>query len=1025
MNGHTATATTTGGTNNPTFSLTSTGNNSTNGSAVTVYAGDVVNLPAETFGGGASAAQYNSSVSCSGGTTLASGAVARSITISNSTTATVCTYTNTRATASVTLRKVWSGAATNDTAALSLKRGATTVDTLNSTVAAASQTDTDSTPFAAYVGETLNLSETLGGSNTGQYTATLSCDNGVTVAGTGDFTVPTTATICTITNTRKTRTVTLSKSLSPTTDAGKFNLVVNGSTVASNIGNGGTGNLIVPVGSAVSISETAGTSTVLGNYASSLSCTGVTGVTGTTSATFTQPDADVACTFNNTRRSASLTIVKQWQNGRTGDAISIAATTGLTNNTTVLASTSAGSNSTTGNPVTVYAGETATLGSETFTTGSAANYTASLSCRGAADTNLADGLTISPADTAITCTYTNARKSATLTLSKTWASGSIAGNTVTVTSNGFGTNATSGTSTATAAGNTTTGTAVTVYAGESGTISETFGTGTANNYNAVLSCTGNSTPLSANTLTINPADTAISCGYTNTPVSTDLAIEKTGTSSVTQGNTVSYSIKVWNKGSGTASSSTFTDTVPNTLSNVIWSCTASGSAVCGTASGSGNSISVTTGALPVNNTTTAPTTGSYLTFTVNATANTVGTVNNTATIAVTSGTDPVSSNNSSTASTTVNAPAAIVISGQVFEDNSGTTGVNSNAYNAVKDAGETGIAGSQVRITNCGTTTIATTQTNANGEYSFSLLPTDLPSGSFCIVQTNLTGYSSVSGTAGYNRATDRITVSNTGASSYSNHNFGDARLTALLSEDGQQTITAGGVADYPHRLTAQSVLTISSLNQTTSQQPANSSDQNWQAVVYRDSNCNGKVDSGESLFSQSLPLTLKNAEEVCLVQRVYAPATASMGAQHLGQLQASYNVTLADSSQITGTTLQRQDTTLLGSAGLTMQKGVRSVAGCPSTSADTGSFTVQNQVQSGGYLEYEITYRNNSTKNLIDVSIKDSVPTGTVYKTASCTSTPSGSCNPSHTNGALLWQTGGTLLPNQQGKVRFCVQVP
>ena len=936
-----------------------------------------------------------------------------------------CTFTNDKQ-RNLTLKKAWVNATQNDAATVT----ATGLASLNAVADTSTETDVAPAQLAT-VGSTITLGETIT-TGTGNYNAVLNCskdsdNSAVAVNASNQIIMPDAAVSCIYTNTRKTRTVTLSKALSPITDSGRFNLLINGNAVATNIGNGGSGNVVVPVGSSVSISETAGTGTTLSNYSTTYSCNTSPATTGSsTSGSFTQPDADVSCTFTNTRKSASLTIVKQWQNGRTGDAISIPATTGLTNNTTVLASTSAGSNSTTGNPVTVYAGETATLGSETFTTGSAANYNASVSCTGAVDTNLADGLTISPADSAITCTYTNARKSATLTLSKTWASGSIAGNTVTVTSNGFGTNATSGISTATAAGNTTTGTAVTVYAGESGTIGETFGTGTASNYNAVLSCTGNSTPLSTNTLTINPADTAISCGYTNTPIGTDLAIEKTGTSSVTQGNTLSYSIKVWNKGTGTASSSTFTDTVPNTLSNVSWSCTASGSAVCGTASGSGNSISVTTGALPVNNTTTAPTNGSYLTFTVNATANTVGTVNNTATIAVTSGTDPVSSNNSSTASTTVNAPAAIVISGQVFEDNSGSTAVNSNAYNGIKDAGELGIANSIVTINNCtNTTAIATTKTDANGDYRFSLSPTDLPAGNFCIAQTNLTGYSSVSGTTGYNRTSDTITISNTGAASYSNHNFGDARLTALLSEDGQQTITAGGVADYPHRLTAQSVLTISSLNQTVSQQPANSSDQNWQAVVYRDSNCNGKVDSGEGLFSQSLPLSLKNAEEVCLVQRVYAPATASMGAQHLGQLQASFNVTLADSSQITGTTLQRQDTTLLGSAGLSMQKGVRSVASCPSTVADTGSFGVQNQVQNGGYLEYEITYRNNTTKNLIDVIIKDSVPTGTVYKTASCTSTPSGSCNPSHTNGALLWQTSGSLLPNQQGKVRFCVQVP
>lgn len=93
--GHTATVTTTGGTNNSTFSATAPATG-LNGTTVNVFAGDVVTLPAETFGGGAVAANYNVTLVCTGGSPLASGAVARNVTITNSATATVCTYTNAR-----------------------------------------------------------------------------------------------------------------------------------------------------------------------------------------------------------------------------------------------------------------------------------------------------------------------------------------------------------------------------------------------------------------------------------------------------------------------------------------------------------------------------------------------------------------------------------------------------------------------------------------------------------------------------------------------------------------------------------------------------------------------------------------------------------------------------------------------------------------------------------------------------------------------------------------------------------------
>ncbi|MBL8649484.1 MAG: hypothetical protein JNL35_03675 [Sphingopyxis sp.] len=90
--GHMASATTTGGTANPSFA--STAPTATTGSYVNVRAGDIVTLPAETYGGGAVAALYNASVECTGGSPLASGATGRTLTIQGSATATTCTYTN-------------------------------------------------------------------------------------------------------------------------------------------------------------------------------------------------------------------------------------------------------------------------------------------------------------------------------------------------------------------------------------------------------------------------------------------------------------------------------------------------------------------------------------------------------------------------------------------------------------------------------------------------------------------------------------------------------------------------------------------------------------------------------------------------------------------------------------------------------------------------------------------------------------------------------------------------------------------
>src|SRR5262249_7394194 len=142
------------------------------------------------------------------------------------------------------------------------------------------------------------------------------CDGVTAPSGTdsGSFTMPDGDVTCTFHNTRKTHSVTLEKDLSPGGDSGKFTLQVNGSAVATDVGNGGNGsNSSVPVGSTVSIAEVAGTSTDLANYTvGAITCDGVTAPSGTDSGSFTMPDADVTCTFHNTRATTPTGNATMW-----------------------------------------------------------------------------------------------------------------------------------------------------------------------------------------------------------------------------------------------------------------------------------------------------------------------------------------------------------------------------------------------------------------------------------------------------------------------------------------------------------------------------------------------------------------------------------------------------------------------------------------------------------------------------------------------------------------------------------------
>lgn len=287
---------------------------------------------------------------------------------------------------------------------------------------------------------------------------------------------------------------------------------------------GGTtvdGRAAVAPGAAVTVAETFTTGSA-GNYSVALACvrTDNGAVVTAPGGTLSMPtNTGVNCSFTNTRQAATLQLVKTWVNALAGETATVTST-GFTNEATTGLSTSTGNNSTTGTAVTVYAGDSGTL-SEVLS--NAGNYTATLACTGNATPLSGNTLTVTAGDTAIVCTQTNTRQQATLVLSKTWVDG-LPGDTATVSSSGFENTASSGLSTSTGS-NTTTGSPVTVYAGETGTISETLSN--PGNYDSTLACTGNSTPLAGNQLTVATGDAAISCTQTNTRRAVNLTLRKT------------------------------------------------------------------------------------------------------------------------------------------------------------------------------------------------------------------------------------------------------------------------------------------------------------------------------------------------------------------------------------------------------------------------------------------------------------------------------------------------------------------
>jgi hypothetical protein len=181
---------------------------------------------------------------------------------------------------------------------------------------------------------------------------------------------------------------------------------------SSTVGGAATNATAVAIpGTTLTLTE-AYTSGSAANYNSSIECrrnsdNGIVATAGTgLSRTVVMPSGtSLTCTWTNSRRAASLVVRKQWVNAPIANAVTI-QTSGLINNASLSSVANSANETDTNAPVTVYAGETATLG-EIFTVGNGANYAQALGCTGNATALAGNLLTVNPADTAIVCTFTN------------------------------------------------------------------------------------------------------------------------------------------------------------------------------------------------------------------------------------------------------------------------------------------------------------------------------------------------------------------------------------------------------------------------------------------------------------------------------------------------------------------------------------------------------------------------------------------------------------------------------------------
>lgn len=280
----------------------------------------------EVMAGGSSStlAQYLTSLSCTNNSVAVPGltSLGQSFTpVAGDNYA--CTISNTPApTIRVTKALTASGrAVVSDQFTVQIKdnTGALVGSSTNSTTTGSGATVTAGSGTSSYtavaLGGIYNLNEVMAGGSGSpltQYLSAISCTNngsavpGLTSLGQNFTPAAGDNYACTITNTPQPATITIVKSLLPTSDPGTFNLLAGATTVASGVGNGGTGSATVPANIAVTISETGAGGTSLGDYTSAYSCTG--GITGSGASVTITPAAGqaITCTFTNTRNGVNV-----------------------------------------------------------------------------------------------------------------------------------------------------------------------------------------------------------------------------------------------------------------------------------------------------------------------------------------------------------------------------------------------------------------------------------------------------------------------------------------------------------------------------------------------------------------------------------------------------------------------------------------------------------------------------------------------------------------------------------------------
>jgi uncharacterized repeat protein (TIGR01451 family) len=413
----------------------------------------------------------------------------------------------------------------------------------------------------------------------------------------------------------------------------------------------------------------------------------------------------------------------------------------------------------------------------------------------------------------------------------------------------------------------------------------------------------------------------------------------------------------------------------------------------------------------------------------------------------------------------------VTVSGRVFND------ANVNAAN---DSGEVGVTQLPVVLYDTVNKVCVSTRTDGSGEYIFE----DVVPGTYQVYEASREsvpvprdcGPAFAKNPGSYRSTMDNVREAFiVTTSDITGQDFGDVKLP-VFEPDNTGQILPGNVLFYAHKLTtpAKGSVSFSSVS-------SGNKSSGWSSIIYRDANCDGTLNQSDGAVPLGTgSLAVDATDNICLINKVYAPANVAANDQYVQNITADFDFGLAGTAarDLAGslalkvrdvTTAQQvqapalpatpevvavpdvtpeQDpvpatpttpyipeipeapvqaqvdptpvTPTVGPSRLELRKTVRNI------DTDNVETDTVNAASPGDTLEYRIYYSNTGTGPLTDLVVNDVIPAytelvgaldcGTILTGMSCTPGPVG------LNGSLQWNFTGTVVGGAGSSVSYRV---